>query len=116
MSSNPVRRALLECTVTVGTWIQIGHPAVAEILADSGFDWLAADCEHTEMDVAEAIESTLNSDNPPFRIPVGKDANEVSTGRAKAGDEAWVKMLCTEGYDDFADAWQAIVGVDYYRD
>ena len=67
-------------------------------------------------DVAEAIESAIKSDKPPFRIPIGKDANEVTAGRAKAGDEAWINMLCTEGYDDFADAWQEIVGVDYYRD
>jgi len=49
---NPVRQALLERRLTVGTWIQIGHPAVAEILAGVGFDWLAADCEHADIDAA----------------------------------------------------------------
>jgi len=49
---NPVRRALLERTPSFGTWIQIGHPAVAEILAGVGFDWLAADCEHADIDAA----------------------------------------------------------------
>jgi NAD(P)-dependent dehydrogenase (short-subunit alcohol dehydrogenase family) len=67
-------------------------------------------------DVAQAIEDVLNSDDPPFRVPVGKDANEVIAGRAKVGDEAWVKTLCTEGDDAFADAWTDAVGVDYYRD
>jgi len=50
MSKNPVRQALLERQVTLGTWIQIGHPAVAEILAKAGFDWIAADMEHTDID------------------------------------------------------------------
>jgi 2-keto-3-deoxy-L-rhamnonate aldolase RhmA len=50
---NPVRRALLDRTLTLGTWIQIAHPAVAEILANAGFDWIAADCEHTDIGVAE---------------------------------------------------------------
>ena len=50
-TDNPVRQALLACRPTVGTWIQIAHPAVAEILADVGFDWLAADCEHADIDV-----------------------------------------------------------------
>jgi len=67
-------------------------------------------------DVARAIEEVITADKPPFRLPVGKDANEVIAGRTKAGDEAWVDMLCTGGYDHFANAWQAIVGVDYYRD
>jgi len=52
MTSNPVRRALLENRVTLGTWIQVGHPAVAEVLANAGFDWIATDMEHTDIDNA----------------------------------------------------------------
>lgn len=52
MTDNPIRRALHERRLTVGTWIQIGHPAVAEILAEAGFDWIAADMEHTDIDNA----------------------------------------------------------------
>lgn len=51
MVKNPVRKALIERKLTIGTWIQIGHPAVAEILANAGFDWIAADCEHTDIDI-----------------------------------------------------------------
>ena len=51
MIANPVRKALLERTVTLGTWIQIGHAASAEILAIAGYHWIAADCEHTDIDV-----------------------------------------------------------------
>ena len=51
MTSNPVRSALLGRQVTIGTWIQIGHPASAEILASAGYDWVAADLEHTDIDV-----------------------------------------------------------------
>ncbi|NQT92671.1 MAG: 2,4-dihydroxyhept-2-ene-1,7-dioic acid aldolase [Lentisphaerae bacterium] len=49
MTQNPVRQALLERTLSVGTWIQIGEAAVAEVLAHAGFDWIAADCEHTDI-------------------------------------------------------------------
>lgn len=66
-------------------------------------------------DVAQAIESALNSDKPPFRIPVGKDANEVTAGRASVTENEWVEALCLEG-EAFADRWQEIVGVDYFRD
>ena len=50
MTRNPVRQALCDRSLTVGTWLQIGHPAVAEVLATVGFDWIAADCEHTDID------------------------------------------------------------------
>jgi 2-keto-3-deoxy-L-rhamnonate aldolase RhmA len=53
MTPNPVRLALLERRVTIGTWIQIGHPAVAEVLAGAGYDWLCADSEHTDIGPAE---------------------------------------------------------------
>jgi len=48
---NPVRKALLERKVSFGSWIQIGHPAVAEILSRTGFEWLAVDMEHTDIDI-----------------------------------------------------------------
>ena len=50
--TNPVRKALLERTPTFGSWIQIGpYPALAEILANAGYDWLGVDCEHSDIDI-----------------------------------------------------------------
>jgi 2-keto-3-deoxy-L-rhamnonate aldolase RhmA len=37
----------------IGSWVQIGHPANAEILARAGFEWLALDCEHGEAEDAD---------------------------------------------------------------
>ena len=51
MVTNRVKKALVERTLTLGTWMQIGHPAIAEILSNAGFDWIATDCEHTDIDV-----------------------------------------------------------------
>jgi 2-keto-3-deoxy-L-rhamnonate aldolase RhmA len=50
---NPFRQALLDRQLTIGSWIQMAHPASAEILAQAGYDWLCVDCEHTEMQPAE---------------------------------------------------------------
>jgi 2-keto-3-deoxy-L-rhamnonate aldolase RhmA len=50
---NPVRNALLQRRLTLGTWIQVAHPAIAEILAEAGYDWIAADCEHADIGPAE---------------------------------------------------------------
>jgi 2-dehydro-3-deoxyglucarate aldolase len=40
----------------LGAWIMIGHPTVAELLADEGFDWLGVDMEHTGTGVREFYE------------------------------------------------------------
>jgi 2-keto-3-deoxy-L-rhamnonate aldolase RhmA len=50
---NRFRRALLDRTLTIGSWIQLSSPAIAEIMAQAGYEWLCVDCEHTEMQVAE---------------------------------------------------------------
>ncbi len=42
------------CQVTLGSWITIPHPIVAEIMAKAGFDWLAVDLEHTMTDLGAA--------------------------------------------------------------
>ena len=33
--------------LTIGSWITIGHTAVAEIMARAGYDWLTVDMEHS---------------------------------------------------------------------
>ena len=47
---NVVKAKLLRGEPSVGTWTMIGHPVVAEILAQAGFDWVVLDVEHGVMD------------------------------------------------------------------
>src|SRR5262245_44764430 len=42
--------------LTFGSWITLGHPAIAEILARSGFDWLTIDLEHSAITIGQAEE------------------------------------------------------------
>lgn len=51
MQQESIRESLLDREVSFGTWIQIGHAAVAEVLAEAGYDWIAVDCEHTDIGV-----------------------------------------------------------------
>ncbi|MBT3612095.1 MAG: 2,4-dihydroxyhept-2-ene-1,7-dioic acid aldolase [Flavobacteriales bacterium] len=39
---------------SLGSWISLGHPSIAEIMADAGFDWLCIDLEHSVIDYSEA--------------------------------------------------------------
>jgi 2-keto-3-deoxy-L-rhamnonate aldolase RhmA len=45
------RKALLERRVTIGTWLQINNPTAAEVLANAGYEWIAIDIEHTDIDI-----------------------------------------------------------------
>lgn len=38
---------------SLGSWITINNPSIAEIMADAGFDWLCIDLEHTVTDFYE---------------------------------------------------------------
>ena len=47
------RKSILQ-ELSIGSWIQIGHPSVGEIMASTGFDWLAVDLEHSAITMREA--------------------------------------------------------------
>jgi 2-dehydro-3-deoxyglucarate aldolase len=38
---------------TIGTWITLAHPAIAEMAAKAGFDWIAIDLEHSSISLRE---------------------------------------------------------------
>ena len=71
---NKMRTALLKNELNLGTWIQIGHPAIAEILAKVGYDWICVDMEHGTIDletmthIFRAIEA--NGSIPVVRVPM----------------------------------------------
>ena len=41
---------------TVGSWLQLADPALTEMMASAGFDWLCIDLEHTTTSIAQAGE------------------------------------------------------------
>jgi len=47
---------LMKNKLTVGSWITLAHPAIAEIMSNAGFDWLAVDVEHSTITIREAEE------------------------------------------------------------
>ena len=42
--------------LSIGSWITLANPAIAEIMSNSGFDWLAVDMEHSVITIREAEE------------------------------------------------------------
>ena len=78
-----IQRKFLEGKVSIGTWQQIPHASISEILGQSGYDWVAVDMEHGSIsidqipDLLRAIE--LGSTLPLVRIAEStpKDCKEA---------------------------------------
>jgi len=49
-----LKEKLIEGQLTVGSWITLAHPAIAEIMAKAGFEWLVVDLEHSVITIREA--------------------------------------------------------------
>ena len=84
---NKLRRALLEREVTLGSWIQIGHPACAEVMARAGFDWVCVDLEHGAID----LETTADI----FRGLGAFDC--VPVARLPLNDPIWIHRTLDAG-------------------
>ena len=48
-----IRKLLESGKPTVGSWMQIPHSSIAEIMGQSGYDWVAVDLEHGAIGVAQ---------------------------------------------------------------
>lgn len=46
-----IRKLLATDQPTIGSWMQIPHPSVAEIMGRAGYDWVAVDMEHGAISV-----------------------------------------------------------------
>lgn len=87
MIVNKLKKALLNKEVTLGGWMQIGHPAIAEIFAKSGFDWVCVDLEHGAID----LETMTNI----FRAIDGFDC--VPVARIPMNDPVWIRRSLDAG-------------------
>lgn len=67
-------------TLSIGSWINLAHPAIAEIMADAGFDWLVVDMEHSVITIREAEELIriidLKGKTPLVRL-TANDPNQI---------------------------------------
>jgi 4-hydroxy-2-oxoheptanedioate aldolase len=52
---NRFKRALAEGRTQIGLWCSLCSPIAAEIVSDSGFDWLLLDAEHSPNDIPDLL-------------------------------------------------------------
>lgn len=75
--------------LTVGTWLTIGHPNVAEILASTDVDWIAIDIEHT----------TISLDTLQTLILIIQSKGVKALVRISSSNEVIVKRVLDAGAD-----------------
>ena len=54
--SKLLKQKIQNSELTIGSWISLAHPAIVEIMANAGFDWLVVDLEHSVITIREAEE------------------------------------------------------------
>ena len=80
MLPNPVKEQIRTGQVSLGTWISIGHPDVAEILGGLGFDWLLLDMEHGPLSISTVhamMQAMGGSATQPFVRVATNDAVQI---------------------------------------
>jgi 2-dehydro-3-deoxyglucarate aldolase len=84
-----IRKKFIEGKVSIGTWQQIPHASISEILGQAGYDWVAVDIEHGSIslnqlpDLFRAIE--LGGTLPLARIAESTPTNCKQALDAGAG-------------------------------
>ena len=55
MLAAEIKRKLRSGEVTLGSWMSMAHPSIAEILAGAGYEWVVIETEHTAIDNSEVL-------------------------------------------------------------
>ena len=80
LKKNKLKQKLKQRKITFGSWITIGHQNIAEIMAQSGFEWLTIDMEHSviTLDIAQQLIQVIESYDVVPLVRVGeKNANLI---------------------------------------
>ena len=55
MLAAEIKRKLRAGDVSLGSWMSMAHPSIAEILASAGYEWVVVETEHTAIDNSEVL-------------------------------------------------------------
>ena len=79
---NPVSETLAAGQPSIGSWLNLGSPLAAEVMAAAGFSWLCVDAEHTAYDM-ESIAHTFRAIEARGAVPLARawDHDPVTVGR-----------------------------------
>lgn len=96
---------------TLGSWITIGHPSIAEVMADAGFDWLCIDLEHSVTDYAEAQQLIMAIQGRGLKafVRVGENNTRIIKRILDAGADG----IIVPSVNSAAEARKAVQALKY---
>jgi 2-keto-3-deoxy-L-rhamnonate aldolase RhmA len=111
MKNNDLKMEKLIKQMGVGSWITIGHPSIAEIMSDAGFDWLCIDMEHTVIDYAQAqnLISVIQGKGKIAYVRVGENNPRIIKRVLDAGADGIIVPMV----NSIEDAQNAVNAVRY---
>ena len=106
-----LKQKLKNKEMTIGSWITLGSTGIAEILANSGFDWLVVDLEHTTISIEQAGEliRTIELVGVPSLVRLTNNDKDQIKRVMDAGAQGIVVPMV----QDAADAIRAIAATRY---
>ncbi|WP_179380405.1 HpcH/HpaI aldolase family protein [Jannaschia marina] len=104
---NNLKNGLARGEVTRGLWQNLPGPAVAELAAAAGFDWLCIDGEHGAWDVADIRARLIAAPEAVVRVPANED------WLLKQALDLGARTVLVPMVDDAAAAARAVAGCRY---
>jgi 2-dehydro-3-deoxyglucarate aldolase len=97
--------------ISLGSWISLNNPSIAEIMADAGFDWLCIDLEHSVTDYFEAQQLMMAIQGRGLKafVRVGENNNRIIKRILDAGADG----IIVPSINSAADARKAVQAVKY---
>jgi 2-dehydro-3-deoxyglucarate aldolase len=98
-------------TLTIGSWITIGHQSIVEIMATAGFDWLTIDLEHSVIDLglAQNLIAHIKHNGSSALVRVSKNEEVIIKRVMDAGADGVIVPMVNSA----EDAVQAVNFVKY---
>ena len=97
--------------VSIGSWVTLNHPSIAEIMADAGFDWLCIDMEHSVTDYFEAQQLMMAIQGKGLKVfvRVGENNPRIIKRILDAGADG----IIVPSVNSKEDAIKAVKAVKY---
>ncbi|WP_276359564.1 aldolase/citrate lyase family protein [Daejeonella sp. H1SJ63] len=96
---------------SIGSWVTLNHPSIAEIMADAGFDWLCVDMEHSVTDYYEAQQLIMAIQSKGIKafVRVGENNTRIIKRVLDAGADG----IIVPSVNSKEEAKKAVMAVKY---
>lgn len=106
-----LKKKLENNTLSVGSWVTIGHQSIVEIMLSGGFDWLTIDLEHSviELTTAQNLIAHIKNGGASALIRVSKNEEVIIKRVMDAGADGVIVPMINSS----EEAQQAVNFVKY---